>query len=75
MFKMSHLKQIMSYIKVRLLRSSSEEVILSISYFLSIEVIGTKILKQETEFLPKANETHATSEAGSPNLPAAANVI
>ena len=34
-------------------------------------VIGTKALKQETDFLPKANETHATSKAGSPNFPGA----
>ena len=36
-------------------------------YFLS--VIGTMGLKQGIDCLPKANENHTTSEAGSLNLP------
>ena len=38
-------------------------------FFFNLVVISTKVLKQETDFLPKHNETHPTSKAGSPNPP------
>ena len=55
--------------------SENSNNVLSLNDYIILVVIGTKVLKQETDFLPKANETHATSKAGSTNRPGATNAI